>query len=614
MIRHTLLALACGTLPLTATPATLEEEISGQVAAARAILDPWHARNPEAGTRKLHLVYWSPSDREPCAGYQARLTRIMEHIRGFYAREMNRLGFGPRSINLDYDKTGQLRIHLAQGDKPSAAYNVQSGQEVRQDCLPVLEKAGIDADRETILIFCNLATWDPEKLVFTHKSPYYAGGTHRQGTAWQLDSPELDTINLAKTAPMIRDGQYGRISLGKHNSIFIGGIAHELGHGLSLPHNLARPDEAAASGTALMGSGNRTYGDELRKEGKGSFLTLAHALRLASHPQFSGSVKGMHRPPNQKFSDFKVTPGDRSFTFSGRVTADVPVYAVVAYCDPEGGGDYNATTATAIPDKDGHFTLHCRGLAPGKTAELRIVSCHVNGATSAKSGGPGPTFGYSVAPDGTPDVSGIQQRFALEAFMDDIRSSRGKWSAAREREAFRQLGAAAPDGPDGETVRIAGRLRDHLQRKPYPAATTPAEVAAASIALADTRPDVAKVGWGRPAYNILPSDSLLLEAGGRIFETGIYAHAPASHTYSLAGKWKRLTGSCGIAGGSFGSAVFIIRGDGKELWRSRTVKAGTLRNFDVDLTGIQSLELTTEDAGDSNRGDWALWLNPMLSR
>lgn len=44
----------------------------------------------------------------------------MEHIRGFYAKEMKRLGFGPRSIKLDYDKTGALRIHLATGDKPFA--------------------------------------------------------------------------------------------------------------------------------------------------------------------------------------------------------------------------------------------------------------------------------------------------------------------------------------------------------------------------------------------------------------------------------------------------------------------------------------------------------------
>ena len=153
---------------------------------------------------------------------------------------------------------------------------------------------------------CNLATWDEEKLRFTHKSPYYAGGSFRSGTAWQLDSPELDTQNLELKQPIIRDGQYGRISLGKHNSIFIGGIAHELGHALGLPHCKARPDEAVR-GTALMGSGNRTYGDELRGDGRGSVLTLAHALRLASHPQFSGSVKGLDQPAEATIEGLRLS-------------------------------------------------------------------------------------------------------------------------------------------------------------------------------------------------------------------------------------------------------------------------------------------------------------------
>jgi hypothetical protein len=64
----------------------------------------------------------------------------------------------------------------------------------------------------------------------------------------------------------------------------------------------------------------------------------------------------------------------------------------------------------------------------------------------------------------------------------------------------------------------------------------------------------------------------------------------------------------------FGSAVFVIRGDGKQLWKSDTIKAGALHNFDIDLSGIKSIELVTEDAGDSNCGDWALWLDPILSR
>ncbi len=73
----------------------------GKVAAVRRILDGWHADQPENGERFLHLVCWTPADRELPGDYQARRTRIMEHIRGFYAREMERIGFGARSFNLN---------------------------------------------------------------------------------------------------------------------------------------------------------------------------------------------------------------------------------------------------------------------------------------------------------------------------------------------------------------------------------------------------------------------------------------------------------------------------------------------------------------------------------
>ena len=75
---------------------------------------------------------------------------------------------------------------------------MSSGNEIKNECLPVLAGKGIKGKKETLVIFCNLASWDDDKLIFTHRSPYYAGGNFQGGTAWQLDSPELDTLNLAK--------------------------------------------------------------------------------------------------------------------------------------------------------------------------------------------------------------------------------------------------------------------------------------------------------------------------------------------------------------------------------------------------------------------------------
>lgn len=569
-------------------------------AAARRILDAWHADAPEPGDRRLHVICWRPRDRDFPAGHKERLDRMLTHIARFYAREMERLGFGPRTIRLDRDPAGKLRLHEVVGADTFADYGKPDGNRIRRECLPVLAAAGIDLDRETCMIFTNLATWDPQRLVFSHKSPYYAGGDHKGGTAWQLDSPELDVKNLPLRQPVITDGEYGRIPLGRHNSIFIGGMAHELGHALGLPHCHARDDEARRHGTALMGSGNRTYGEETRNEGKGSFLTLADGLQLAAHPQFSGSVKGMRDPARASLADVVVRPAadGKSFTLTGRVTGTPPIHGVAAYLDPEGGGDYDARTATAAPGDDGRFTLRCAGLVPGKPAALRIVACHTNGGTTEW------THAYTVAADGTADVEAMRLGFALDGFLDAL--------DRRDQAAASRIQAALP--ADGRESRIAGtilaaRARD---RQTIPPADAAADVK--SLPLSAATPVEAKVGWSGPAFDHLPRREALLVSAGRVFERGIYAHAPASHRYDLGGRWTRLRGACGLPTQRGGSVVFVVRGDGRELFRSQRLGADQLEPFDLDVTGVRSLELRTEDAGDGNTADWATWFEPELTR
>ncbi|MDA7861104.1 hypothetical protein N9B03_08035 [Akkermansiaceae bacterium] len=89
--------------------------------AARAlkILDGWHKQDSREGRRTLHFVLWTPKGRPPPVRYEARLTRMMIHIQDFYKKEMERLGFGPRSINLPME-AGKLRVHLIDGRKPES--------------------------------------------------------------------------------------------------------------------------------------------------------------------------------------------------------------------------------------------------------------------------------------------------------------------------------------------------------------------------------------------------------------------------------------------------------------------------------------------------------------
>lgn len=566
------------------------------VAAARAILDGWQAEAPESGERVLHVIAWRTNDRGFPSAHHERLDRIMTHIQAFYRREMERHGFGPRSIRLDRDPAGTLVVHEVVGEGAWADYDGPDGQRIRKECVGVMRAKGIDIDRETVMLFTNLAEWDPEKLTFRHKSPYYAGGDWRRGTAWQLDSPELDTTNLAAKEPLVQDGQYGRISLGKHNSIFIGGIAHELGHALGLPHCRERPDEEI-QGTALMGSGNRTYGDELRGEGKGSFLTLAHALRLASHPQFSGSVKGLSTEPQGSFTELAVgrAADGKSFRLTGRVSGEPPVYAVVGYLDPAGGGDYDARTVSAVPDAEGRFALDCSALVAGRTAELRLVACHANGATISR-GEP-----YAVAKDGTVDVETMQVAFGLAPFLETL--------AAEGPAAAR--GVAPAEGPAARFAAAVLRGRSPGRETVDPAAT---DDSLKTLALSQASPVQARVGWLKPAYDHLPRPEAVIESAGRMFETGIYAHAPALHRYDLAGKWRRLRGECGLPTQSGGSVVFVIKANGRELFRSPELGPGKTTAYDVDLAGVDALELVTEDAGDGNGADWGVWLTPELTR
>lgn len=108
----TVLLLLNTLLPAHAGEPSEERE---QAAAACRILDAWHADQPEHGQRHLHMVCWTPADREMPANYQARLTRIMRHIQDFYAGEMQRLGFGNRTIGLQLDDKQQLILHLVRG-------------------------------------------------------------------------------------------------------------------------------------------------------------------------------------------------------------------------------------------------------------------------------------------------------------------------------------------------------------------------------------------------------------------------------------------------------------------------------------------------------------------
>lgn len=74
-----------------------------------------------------------------------------------------------------------------------------------------------------------------------------------------------------------------------------GGLAHELGHGLNLPHNHQTTSDGKKYGTALMGAGNYTFGTSP------TFLTPASCALLDACEVFSVTPASNTTRANRKW-------------------------------------------------------------------------------------------------------------------------------------------------------------------------------------------------------------------------------------------------------------------------------------------------------------------------
>lgn len=596
---------------------------------AQQIIAAYHTGHRETNNA-IRVVYFVPKDCDPLDNYAERLDRIMNDVSDFYRDGLRRLGIETSGLPLER-KDGRLVVHLVKGQLPARKYSYESGDVTAQEIRLALKKT-MDAEREHLMVFYALCRKEKDgRYVFT--APYYGDGSQRGGMCHAADCELLDPLLLKETnRPMVfTEHYYPRVetTVARFNSMYLGGVAHELGHALGLPHDDGGEPEKSF-GISLMGGGNITYRQELWGGGPPTYLGRASALQLASHPLITGSDFGRWDAVKSAFQSLEFSAKEDTLGIQGVVTGAVPPYAVIAYAWPESEqiDDHSALTFPCVL-KDGAFTLDLDGLRPDNWQRwhLKLARLHVNGANATQE------FHLRYDAPSTLDSVTMKSPWMIDgkhvAFAKgtDYAVLKGNWLVRRAENAVmhRQSDArklvndgALAAAPTPETARHLRLLRGVLDPVvPFDLATVRED----SAFLSDAAWTSAEVGWGQVARNYFWFDQsiqngVFLTLGGKFYDKGLYAHSPARYVFPVAGKWKTFTATIGLRDGANiqGSAVFTIRGDGRELYRSRLLRVGEREDVKLDISQVKELELLTEGGEGHNHNSWAIWAEPKVQR
>lgn len=313
----------------------------------------------------LNVIYFVPSDADTIVNYRARLNGILRQGQRFYAKWMNYYGYGDRSFGLATDAGGKVKITVVKGALTKSGYPYEGG--------------GNTAIGELNTWFANHPAdkYSEHTLVIMPASTYAAdgdpGGVPFYGLGrwcFALDYAEMDTSYLGQNT-----------TLGNRATKWIGGLMHELGHGLNLPHNKEKVSEAAdaAKGTALMGSGNYTYGKSP------TFLTAASAAILNNCQVFRTTTgSGFYGGGSTTINNIKASYTGGNIVLKVKFAATQTVNNVNIYNDPEGGSDYDAVPWVAAPTADSFQVSMPISELQKKTGNysLRIRFLYTNGSST----------------------------------------------------------------------------------------------------------------------------------------------------------------------------------------------------------------------------------------
>lgn len=316
----------------------------------------------------LNVVYFIPTDNPALADYENRISAILLQGQEFYKTWMNKYGYENKTFGLLADRAkGKVKITTIKGKFPMTEYVSGKDANISKEVDEYFAANPSEKRSDHYLIIQPVHT-------LTAGIPYYGVGRR----AYVCDVPEMKVSLLGTTG-----------DAGTKATTYIGGLLHELGHALNLPHNKEKVSEGgnAAYGTSLMGSGNYTYGKSP------TFLTAADCATLNNNQVFSTVEKEFYKPAQVTLKNIIAEYKNGNIVVSGKFLSDIPVADVGYYNDPAEGGDYDAQTwvSKVTNNEDFNISMPVAELyKKGNTAyDLRIRLYHANGSIS--------TLGFSYA-------------------------------------------------------------------------------------------------------------------------------------------------------------------------------------------------------------------------
>jgi hypothetical protein len=130
--------------------------------------------------------------------------------------------------------------------------------------------------------------------------------------------------------------------------------------------------------------------------------------------------------------------------------------------------------------------------------------------------------------------------------------------------------------------------------------------------LQDTKPSNWTQDWDEPKMGKSVENNAI-KIDKRIFEFGVGSHANSRLVWNLNRLYKKFHSYIGLDDESAcgNGAIWVVKGDSRELYRSKVLTSREMDFLNIDINGVNVLELETLDNGDKDcdHTDWAgAWL------